>query len=113
MAVLINRAHRFTDLICTVDAFEDALLGAIDGTRTLAEILALLRMKAAASERREGFSSGYGTTTRSCSTRRVWERNIALITACRESPPVIAGCAYYAGRRNRRARQSHLLNRPI
>ncbi len=39
-AVLINRAHTFTDLICTVDAFEDQLLGAIDGTRTLAEILA-------------------------------------------------------------------------
>ena len=39
VAVLINRAHTFTDLICTVDAFEDALLGAIDGTRTLAEIL--------------------------------------------------------------------------
>ena len=39
IAVLINRAHTFTDLICTVDVFEDALLGAIDGTRTLAEIL--------------------------------------------------------------------------
>jgi SAM-dependent methyltransferase len=38
-AVLINRAHRFTDLICTVDPFEDRLLGAIDGCRTLAEIL--------------------------------------------------------------------------
>ena len=39
IAVLINRAHTFTDLICTVDVFEDALLGAIDGTRTLDEIL--------------------------------------------------------------------------
>jgi SAM-dependent methyltransferase len=38
-AVLINRAHRFTDLICTVDSFEDRLLGAMDGCRTLAEIL--------------------------------------------------------------------------
>jgi SAM-dependent methyltransferase len=38
-AVLINRAHRFTDLICTVDSFEDRLLGAVDGRRTLAEIL--------------------------------------------------------------------------
>jgi len=37
--VLINRAHTFTDLICTVDAFEDRLLGAIDGKRTLAEII--------------------------------------------------------------------------
>src|SRR5260370_22123079 len=39
VAVLINRSHTFTDLIVTVDAFEDRLLGAIDGNRTLAEIL--------------------------------------------------------------------------
>jgi SAM-dependent methyltransferase len=39
VAVLINRSHKFTDLICTVDSFEDRLLGAIDGKRTLAEIL--------------------------------------------------------------------------
>ncbi len=39
VAVLINRFHKFTDLICTVDSFEDRLLGAIDGNRTLAEIL--------------------------------------------------------------------------
>lgn len=39
VAVLINRAHTFTDLICTVDSFEDGLLGAVDGKRTLAGIL--------------------------------------------------------------------------
>jgi SAM-dependent methyltransferase len=39
VAVLINRSHTFTDLILTVDSFEDRLLGAIDGNRTLAEIL--------------------------------------------------------------------------
>ena len=39
VAVLINRAHPFTDLILPVDSFEDRLLGAIDGDRTLAEIL--------------------------------------------------------------------------
>jgi SAM-dependent methyltransferase len=39
VAVLINRAHTFTDLILTVDAFEEQLLGAIDGNRTLAEIM--------------------------------------------------------------------------
>lgn len=39
VAVLINRAHTFTDLILTVDAVEDRLLGAIDGKRTLAEVL--------------------------------------------------------------------------
>jgi SAM-dependent methyltransferase len=39
VAVLINRAHSFTDLVLTVDAFADRLLGAIDGERTLGEIL--------------------------------------------------------------------------
>jgi SAM-dependent methyltransferase len=39
VAVLINRAHTFTDLICTVDSFEDRVLGGIDGKRTLAEIM--------------------------------------------------------------------------
>jgi SAM-dependent methyltransferase len=39
VAVLINQSHTFTDLIVTVDSFEDRLLGAIDGNRTLAEIL--------------------------------------------------------------------------
>jgi SAM-dependent methyltransferase len=38
-AVLINRSHTFTDLICPVDAFENRLLGAIDGDRTVGEIL--------------------------------------------------------------------------
>jgi SAM-dependent methyltransferase len=38
VAVLINRSHTFTDLILTVDSFEDRLLGAIDGNRTLGEI---------------------------------------------------------------------------
>jgi SAM-dependent methyltransferase len=39
VAVLINRSHTFTDLILAIDSFEDRLLGAIDGNRTLAEIL--------------------------------------------------------------------------
>jgi hypothetical protein len=39
VAVLINQAHVFTDLVLTVDAFEHRLLGAINGTRTLGEIL--------------------------------------------------------------------------
>jgi len=41
VAVLINRAHTFTDLVLTVDAFEHRLLGAIDGQRTLAGILSV------------------------------------------------------------------------
>ena len=39
VAVLINQSHTFTDLILTVDSFEDRLLGAIDGKRTIGEIL--------------------------------------------------------------------------
>jgi SAM-dependent methyltransferase len=39
VAVLINRSHTFTDLVLTVDSLEDRLLGAIDGNRTLAEIV--------------------------------------------------------------------------
>jgi len=42
VAVLINQSHTFTDLILTIDAFEDRLLGAIDGNRTLAEIVQML-----------------------------------------------------------------------
>jgi SAM-dependent methyltransferase len=39
VAVLINPSHIFTDLILSVDPFEDQLLGAIDGNRTLGQIL--------------------------------------------------------------------------
>jgi SAM-dependent methyltransferase len=41
VAALINRSHTSTDLVLTIDSFEDRLLGAIDGNRTLAEILQL------------------------------------------------------------------------
>ena len=43
VAVLINRAHPFPDLILTVDSVENGLLAAIDGQRTLAEILELVK----------------------------------------------------------------------
>jgi 2-polyprenyl-3-methyl-5-hydroxy-6-metoxy-1,4-benzoquinol methylase len=39
VAVLINPAHRFTDLIFPINSSENRLLGAIDGKRTIAEIL--------------------------------------------------------------------------
>jgi hypothetical protein len=38
-AVLINRAHTFTDLVLHVGHFEDRLLGAIDGARTVGDIV--------------------------------------------------------------------------
>jgi SAM-dependent methyltransferase len=39
VAVLVNRAHTFTDIILPIDAGEDRLLGAIDGKRTIGEIV--------------------------------------------------------------------------
>ena len=39
VAVLINPAHRFNDLILPISSFENRLLSAIDGKRTLAEIV--------------------------------------------------------------------------
>jgi hypothetical protein len=51
VAVLINRAHRFTDLILAIDPFEDRLRGAIDGKRNLAEILQRVVQKGDAARR--------------------------------------------------------------
>ncbi len=39
VAVLINRSHTFTDLVLPVDSFEEQLLSAIDGNRTVVEIM--------------------------------------------------------------------------
>ncbi len=44
VAVLINPAHRFSDLIFPINSLENRLLGAIDGKRTLAEILDFVAM---------------------------------------------------------------------
>ncbi len=38
VAVLINRAHTYTDIILPIDAAQERLFGAIDGTRTIGEI---------------------------------------------------------------------------
>jgi hypothetical protein len=43
--VLINPAHRFTDLIFPINSSENRLLGAIDGKRTIAEILDFVAME--------------------------------------------------------------------
>jgi SAM-dependent methyltransferase len=45
VAVLINPAHRFTDLIFPINSSENRLLGAIDGKRTIAEILDFVAME--------------------------------------------------------------------
>jgi SAM-dependent methyltransferase len=38
-AVLLNPAHKHTDLVLVIDAFEDGLLSRIDGTRSLGDIM--------------------------------------------------------------------------
>ena len=55
VAVLINRAHPFTDLICCVDGFEDRLFTAIDGKRSIVEILRVGRVNADEERRAVGF----------------------------------------------------------
>ena len=39
VAVLISGSHTFADLVLPIDSFEDHLLSAVNGTRTLSEIL--------------------------------------------------------------------------
>lgn len=70
VAVLINRAHSFTDLVLTVDAFEKRLLGAIDGKRTVAEILSV-----AAGDRDEGRALGF--------FKRLWQYDQVVFDASR------------------------------
>jgi SAM-dependent methyltransferase len=41
VAALINRAHPFTDLVLQINAYEDRLLAAVDGQRTLGQIAAM------------------------------------------------------------------------
>jgi SAM-dependent methyltransferase len=55
VAVLINRTHRFPDLILAVDAHEDQLLAAIDGKRTVADILRSVPQRAGSDGRAESF----------------------------------------------------------
>ena len=70
VAVLINQSHTFTDLILTVDSFEDGLLGAIDGNRTSPKFCSLQRRTAMASAEPCISSSAFGNTTRSSLTHR-------------------------------------------
>jgi len=43
-AVLINRAHPFTDLVLAIDTLQNRLFAAIDGKRTLAEIFKIVEV---------------------------------------------------------------------
>jgi SAM-dependent methyltransferase len=55
VAVLINRAHAFPDLVLAVDMVEDRLLGAIDGKRTLAQILQVVALDGGGERRAQRF----------------------------------------------------------
>jgi hypothetical protein len=50
VAVLINKAHPFTDLILPIGRAEDRLLGAIDGKRTIREIVQVVTKDGRTSE---------------------------------------------------------------
>jgi 2-polyprenyl-3-methyl-5-hydroxy-6-metoxy-1,4-benzoquinol methylase len=54
VAVLINPAHRYSDLIFPINSFENRMLAAIDGKRTIAEILDFVRGDGNDHRRREG-----------------------------------------------------------
>jgi hypothetical protein len=73
VAVLINRAHTFTDLILTVDAFEDQLLGAIDGKRTISEILRFATQDGDGERRALGFF------------KRLWQSDQVVFDASRRA----------------------------
>jgi SAM-dependent methyltransferase len=75
VAVLINRSHTFTDLILTVDSFEDRLLGAIDGKRTLAEVLQFAALDGAGERRARSFFE------------RLWRYDQVVFDASRQRKP--------------------------
>jgi 2-polyprenyl-3-methyl-5-hydroxy-6-metoxy-1,4-benzoquinol methylase len=54
VAVLINPAHKFSDLICPINSFENRVVAAIDGKRTIAEILDFVRVDGNDHEQRMG-----------------------------------------------------------
>ncbi len=75
VAVLINRAHTLTDLICAVDPFGDRLLGAVDGRRTLAEILQFAGVGASGERRALAFFE------------RLWQYDQVVFDASRKVVP--------------------------
>ena len=66
-AVLINPSHTYPDLALFIDAAQERVLTAIDGERSVAEILQSAPDRTMS--RAASFSSGSGSTTSSCSTR--------------------------------------------
>jgi hypothetical protein len=69
VAVLINRAHTYPDLALPIDAEQEQIFAAIDGKRSIDELLRRA-LRAGAMSRLADLSSNYGSMIRSCSTRR-------------------------------------------
>ena len=65
-AVLINRSHTYTDIYLPINAQQKKMFDAIDGERTIGEIV----VEAASAISRVSCSSGSGGTTRSFSIPR-------------------------------------------
>ncbi len=72
VAILINRAHPFPDLVLPVDSAGDRLLGAIDGQRTLAEIL------------QQAGQSGVGERQALAFFERLWQYDQLVFDASRD-----------------------------
>jgi hypothetical protein len=68
-AVLINRAHTYPDLALPIDAAQERIFAAIDGNRSVDEILRGAQERLATSKP-AGLSSSSGNTIRSCSMRQ-------------------------------------------
>jgi SAM-dependent methyltransferase len=75
VAVRINPAHTFTDLIFTVGSFEDRLFGAIDGNRSVAEILKIAAQDGGGSHRALRFFE------------RLWQYDQIVFDASRRRKP--------------------------
>ena len=110
-AALINRAHPYPDLALPINAAQDRVFAAIDGKRTVEEILRgagerLTSTRAASS------SNGSGATIKSCWTRQAHVDDCSRGTLyC--TPMISAGWAgarqRVAGPRHQRGRRCHRL----
>jgi len=77
VGVLINRAHQFTDLLLYLDAFDERLFTAIDGKRSVAEIL----QKAGVAADLEGRAVNL--------FERLWQYDQVVFDASRDRPASI------------------------
>jgi SAM-dependent methyltransferase len=77
VGVLINRAHPFTDLLLHLDALDDRVFTAIDGTRSIADIL-----------HKAGIAAGDEGRALTL-FERLWQYDQIVFDASRDRPPSI------------------------